>query len=557
MPTEAEFLHAIAQQPDDDELRLVYADWLMEHGDAARGEFVQAQVELARLDFGDPRRQALADRADDLLAEHEERWLAPLPASLAGWRWQRGLLERVILRDEPSLASLPALLQRHPLAEVHVDVGANEADQLRSSPHLRSVAGLNPRTWQLYDDLASLLTSPELAGLRSLNIKFCLSLGRLLNLAPTLAFAPHLHTLGAGEISDTEATRLTGESPFPSLREFSHDRINSQDETPPALLEPPAARWTRLDVMLWRPRHLLRLSACTRLVSLRLECDDEQPAAQVSLPPSLQRLDLGGRDLGRWIRELAALPDLPPLRWLSLFLSGIEFTPVEWQALDALLARLPDCQLRLWLHRGNEVLLSFLALPCRTRLTSLLLNNRLVTDAEIEALAEREQLAGLRELYISYTGQPLTEQQLSRLADSPGLAGLRSLSLALPNLGYKPLDRLLRSPHLRRLRSLALDVCGIGERGLGALLRWPGLGRLRWLSLCNNHLDERAGARLERSALSPLVRVLFNGNQHQGFALKPEHLQGLQERLGQRLLFFYSNDDYRLRESFFGAEALS
>ena len=42
------FLAAICANPDDDAPRLVYADWLDEHGDP-RGEFIRVQVELAAL----------------------------------------------------------------------------------------------------------------------------------------------------------------------------------------------------------------------------------------------------------------------------------------------------------------------------------------------------------------------------------------------------------------------------------------------------------------------------------------------------------------------------
>jgi len=48
------FLEAIAEAPDEDTPRLIYADWLMEQGDP-RGEFIRCQVELARMDEADPR----------------------------------------------------------------------------------------------------------------------------------------------------------------------------------------------------------------------------------------------------------------------------------------------------------------------------------------------------------------------------------------------------------------------------------------------------------------------------------------------------------------------
>jgi uncharacterized protein (TIGR02996 family) len=47
---EAGLLAGIKAKPDDDLPRLVYADWLDEHGDASRAEFVRVQVELARLE---------------------------------------------------------------------------------------------------------------------------------------------------------------------------------------------------------------------------------------------------------------------------------------------------------------------------------------------------------------------------------------------------------------------------------------------------------------------------------------------------------------------------
>jgi uncharacterized protein (TIGR02996 family) len=41
-------LRAVLAAPDDDAPRLIYADWLDEHGDPARAEFIRAQVVLAR-----------------------------------------------------------------------------------------------------------------------------------------------------------------------------------------------------------------------------------------------------------------------------------------------------------------------------------------------------------------------------------------------------------------------------------------------------------------------------------------------------------------------------
>ena len=66
------FLQAIRANPDDDALRLICADWLMEQDDPAcadRGEFIRLQVERAHLAPGDPRRDALQERERRLPAQ--------------------------------------------------------------------------------------------------------------------------------------------------------------------------------------------------------------------------------------------------------------------------------------------------------------------------------------------------------------------------------------------------------------------------------------------------------------------------------------------------------
>src|SRR5204863_8982248 len=72
----AALLRAIRDCPDDDLPRLALADWLEEAGDPDRAAFLRTQVELSRLPDDDPRRPGLEDREHELLAGHEEHWLA-------------------------------------------------------------------------------------------------------------------------------------------------------------------------------------------------------------------------------------------------------------------------------------------------------------------------------------------------------------------------------------------------------------------------------------------------------------------------------------------------
>lgn len=70
------FLRCILENPADDVARLVFADWLDEHGEEERAEFIRVQVELATLAdvekpvFASP---VFADEMDEV-ADYCERW---------------------------------------------------------------------------------------------------------------------------------------------------------------------------------------------------------------------------------------------------------------------------------------------------------------------------------------------------------------------------------------------------------------------------------------------------------------------------------------------------
>src|SRR5262245_44558022 len=72
-------LAAIYDAPDDDAPRMVFADWLDDHGEAARAEFIRLQLRLAALGEDDAGRDALVRREEELLAANREAWIAEVP----------------------------------------------------------------------------------------------------------------------------------------------------------------------------------------------------------------------------------------------------------------------------------------------------------------------------------------------------------------------------------------------------------------------------------------------------------------------------------------------
>jgi uncharacterized protein (TIGR02996 family) len=77
MITETDFLRQIADNPNDDTTRLVYADWLEERGDA-RAEFLRLEVALAQLEFGTPQHEQLFRRLYEVCKTIDLAWALPL-----------------------------------------------------------------------------------------------------------------------------------------------------------------------------------------------------------------------------------------------------------------------------------------------------------------------------------------------------------------------------------------------------------------------------------------------------------------------------------------------
>lgn len=111
---ELAFIRAATAQPDDDTIRLVYADWLEEQGGekfAAQAAFVRLQVSRCRLDLFDPERAPLVRQEGELAQRHRRGWNGRVHQHLmhAGareqvsvrrgiirsWEYHRGMVERV------------------------------------------------------------------------------------------------------------------------------------------------------------------------------------------------------------------------------------------------------------------------------------------------------------------------------------------------------------------------------------------------------------------------------------------------------------------------------
>ncbi|MCE9562763.1 MAG: TIGR02996 domain-containing protein [Planctomycetes bacterium] len=123
------FLQAIFDSPEDDTARLAYADWLDEHGQAARAEFIRVQIGLTRLTESaekqtKPRKNQitkLVARERELLDRHSREWLSGFGAALPvidNTTFERGFVKRISMTgiavtDEhlSPLARVPEVLE--------------------------------------------------------------------------------------------------------------------------------------------------------------------------------------------------------------------------------------------------------------------------------------------------------------------------------------------------------------------------------------------------------------------------------------------------------------
>lgn len=90
---QAALWETIRENPHDDAPRLIYSDWLEEHDDPARAEFIRRQIAderaLAEGRRDESFRQNRA-RANQLLRSHRERWWTPLHQFLDRTEFRRG-----------------------------------------------------------------------------------------------------------------------------------------------------------------------------------------------------------------------------------------------------------------------------------------------------------------------------------------------------------------------------------------------------------------------------------------------------------------------------------
>ena len=165
MSDRAAFLAAIAAAPADDLARLIIADWLDEHGDTARAEFIRLQCAAGRGELVDH------ERSNELETAHRAEWLGPLARIVYRAEFRRGFVEHATLPATAFLAHGTDLRRQAPLQGVTL-LGAGRAlAALLDGPLLIGLTALHLTGARLGDDgVRRLASSSALVDLSTLRL---------------------------------------------------------------------------------------------------------------------------------------------------------------------------------------------------------------------------------------------------------------------------------------------------------------------------------------------------------------------------------------------------
>lgn len=192
MLTREAFLQVIIDNPDEDAPRLIYADWLEEHGESPRAEFIRIQCELARLPEDDEeRRPILQEREWTLLSAHAKEWLAELPV-LEGIKWDeatpigkrdslpcfaRGFASSILAENEKAFQThVEAIFCAAPVTELRFNHRLKDMKMFLSCSGLERLKRLSMsanfyegrRNWR--SQFAQLVNCPRLSQLTELDL---------------------------------------------------------------------------------------------------------------------------------------------------------------------------------------------------------------------------------------------------------------------------------------------------------------------------------------------------------------------------------------------------
>jgi uncharacterized protein (TIGR02996 family) len=528
MSDDSALLKAIIAHADEDTPRLAYADWLDEHGDSTRAEFIRTQIRLADLTPAHLDWVGLCEQQERLFFSHralhlgsgvsranrffftdyigdalDDSYRRGFPYAID---YQTDEEHRLTQRGAASMiAELTRLVATTTIRAFHpYELTPERLAELLAAPVTAQLAGLDVQVQTTRDDPEEetsrfhrlVATSPNLGRLRELGLPNNLYPDGLsaLTASETLGSVTWLEMWGV-EASEREVRAFVA---TPWLRRLRRCRVMPQQ---PATAGPLVAGLGELPEL-----HTLELA-------------HPAPPAFAALAagrfPALARLDFWGPlDTAR-MRTLARAR-FPALTCFEANdFDGPGLTDAGFRALLRAdwFGRLHALDLS-YAHLGDKGIAALAAHPVTPALRSLELQDNAFGPAGLAAFTRRADLPVL--IVLDLRGKSKIKGTVAELAAT--LSALRTPQLRRLELSYWPLGSagakaLAANPTLANLTRLDLDSCSIGDTGAQALFSSPHLQKLVDLSLTDNPIKTAADALADPAVLPHLSRCALDDTQ--------------------------------------------
>ncbi len=179
------FVRGIAANLYDDTPRLAFADWLDEHSEHDRAEFIRVQCELEpmRDQYEIPRAAELHEREEHFGSRgvrqsgEAHEWLGAMPKDWNDWKtgidveFRRGFPDRLKLSAKVFLEHGAAIRALHPtIRRVVIHCLSGWGGRLAACDALRGLTELELACWYSDDDMKALAASPHVGELQVLEL---------------------------------------------------------------------------------------------------------------------------------------------------------------------------------------------------------------------------------------------------------------------------------------------------------------------------------------------------------------------------------------------------
>jgi uncharacterized protein (TIGR02996 family) len=473
------FLEDILAHPDDNTPRLIFADWLDEHGDSARAEFIRVQVERATLPKWDARQVRLRLRERALIEEYGDVWKAELPR-IKGIAWEEFRRGFVATATVSSFAALGAGARACWAAAPIEAISLRWPRQVESKKSLAPISGLRELsiTGQHVDywGPGRLADAPLLSTLRTLNISNC---GLSRDGFRRLLASPHLGNLTAlrvplNRLGNLGVRALFDAKSMKSLTEL--DLSESGTYGTGRYREDPVIGAAGLTALAMWP-------GMTRIRSLTLSGNSVKRdglRALLRSPPAAG------------LKELVLRHNELPGQAMAEF--GTAHRELKLEVLD--LGENP---------LGDLGPADLALAPCLAELKVLALDRCETQLSGARWLTNAPFVASLRRLNVDYNS--FAPEGLYRLLEKEP-PWLHTLQMVDNDLGDEGAAHLAESPASDPLLEVDFGQNGVADAGARALAKSKHLRNLRVLRLRDNPISKRAADALTRSALGKRIAIL-------------------------------------------------